>query len=281
MNKIMKYAMLGFAVIAAIIISLAYKAPLNYVPQVYQTYTEGMTLNSFPYSFDYHTEEEITEQPTVQIHDPKEYPNGYSWLISKVSDGSPGMKYTTYRTTYDADNNPISQVYVPDSMEIVPAEPILYSYGASPSVGAYFVSDWVTSYGVNCVGCHISEDGVGGTSAGISLSLTSVRQSDGSWKEGITYDGYYIIAADKGIPLCTVVEISNHRFSGKGLEPGVPFKAIVLDRGGAITGNDIDLFTGDERASGVNNGRRRGVKVEILDFGSWTKNSQGQRMCRV
>lgn len=94
-----------------------------------------------------------------------------------------------------------------------------------------------------------------------------MRQSDGTWKDGITYDGYYLIAASSTLPLCTLVEISDHKFNGQGLTPGEPFLAVVADRGGAVQGSTIDLFTGSEYYPSVRNGKRSNVKVSIVDFG--------------
>ena len=82
------------------------------------------------------------------------------------------------------------------------------------------------------------------------------------------------------MPLCTIVEIENHKFSGMGLTPGVPFKAIVLDRG--VSGRTLDLFIGDE--TNVNAVRRLGTqypKVTIIDRGKLTVNANRERVCRV
>ncbi|MFI3283810.1 MAG: 3D domain-containing protein [Erysipelotrichaceae bacterium] len=253
----------------------------KYVPIQYQVYASDEQVARYAYHFDYETEEMITEEPEFELIDPGVYPDGYSWLIHKVDDGSQGKEYRTYRSVLSDDDSVLSVTYVPNSLEVKEVEPILYSYGSPVEVGAYFYSDFTTCYGVNCVGCYMDENGIGGTSAGIKLTTSSVRQSDGTWQTGITYDGYYIIATDQSIPLCTVVEISSHGFSGHGLSYGEPFLAIVLDRGGAITGNDIDLYTGDETNSGMTNSKRSGVRVEIVEFGTWTTNSLGEKMCLV
>ena len=49
-----------------------------------------------------------------------------------------------------------------------------------------------------------------------------VRQWDGTYKQGITYEGYYIVATDRRIPFCTVLEVTNHRWEGAGIENNVP-----------------------------------------------------------
>ena len=104
-----------------------------------------------------------------------------------------------------------------------------------------------TLYGVDCYGCNVRDDGTGNTATGVLLNPNiGVLQSNGSWLPGITYDGYYIIAADRSIPFYSIVEISNHGLSGMGFSPDVPIRAIVLDRGGAIAGAHIDLYIGSE-----------------------------------
>ena len=53
----------------------------------------------------------------------------------------------------------------------------------------------------------------------------------------IYYEGMRIIAAPKEIPLYTIFEVE--------LEDGEQFNAIVLDRGGDIKGNRIDILVQD------------------------------------
>ncbi len=104
-----------------------------------------------------------------------------------------------------------------------------------------------TLYGVDCYGCNVREDGTGNTATGVQLNPQwGVKQSNGEWLEGLTYDGYYIIAMDPSVPFYSIVEISNHGLSGMGFSPDVPIKCMVLDRGGAIYGNHIDLYVGSE-----------------------------------
>ncbi len=105
-----------------------------------------------------------------------------------------------------------------------------------------------TLYGVDCYGCNVRADGTGNTAIGVQLNPEKgVKQSDGTWKSGLTYDGYYIIAMDASVPFYSIVEITNHGLSGMGISPDQPLKCIVLDRGGAITGNHVDLYIGSEK----------------------------------
>ncbi len=206
---------------------------------------------------------------------------GYSWLISKVSEGSVGYTETRYRSTYDSEGNLLSKEYIPDSEVYYDGKPTIYQYGAKVEKGAYFNARSITKYGYDCTGCYIGLDGAAGTSAGIRLNGTSIRQSNGTWLDGITYDGYYVVAADKAFPNCTILEISNHTFSGMGLSPDVPFKALVVDRGSAITTNKLDLFVGSEKnINVVTNKRTANSKVTVVGFLKWTKNGLGERICK-
>lgn len=207
--------------------------------------------------------------------------SGYDWLISKVSEGSPASVTTTIRSTFDTKGNLLTTEQVPGSDLLTPAKPTIYQYGAKVSVGSYFMSSVITKYGYDCVGCGIGLDGAAGTSSGVRVRNLEIRQADGSWKSGITYEGYYVVAADPAFPICTVLEITNHNFNGLGLSSGVPFKAIVLDRGGAIKTRHLDLYVGSEaNINVVTAGRTANIKVIVSGFLKWTKNSSGQRICK-
>ncbi len=204
---------------------------------------------------------------------------GYSWMISKVSTGSPASVTTTIRSTYDVKGELLSTEQVPGSAIETAAIPTVYQYGAKIEIGSYFKTSIITRYGYDCVGCVISLDGSAGTTSGIRVKNTSVRQASGIYTEGITYEGYYIVAADKAFPFCTVLEIENKNMSGYGLVPGVPYKAIVLDRGGAIKSTHLDLYAGSEKNLVVS-GNNTNAKVTVVDFLKWTTNSYGQRVCK-
>lgn len=123
----------------------------------------------------------------------------------------------------------------------------------------------ITTYGVDCYGCY-NENGFGGTAGGIKVSTDAVKQSDGTWKQGITYDGYYIVATNQSIPFGTIVEVSNHGYLGYGLQPGVPFQAIVMDRG-AMGVNHIDLFVGSEKNNAMHIDRSFVPTMKIIRMG--------------
>jgi hypothetical protein len=203
---------------------------------------------------------------------------GIPWLISKVSTGSPKTQTTTYRITYDSLGTVLSKVAVPNTTIVKAATPTLYMYGAKPQKGAYFNAGFAR-YGADCHGCYVSPDGTSGTASGIMLSTTGVRQKDGSWKTGITYNGYYLVASSSSLPMCTIMEITKHSYTGMGLTPGVPFKVLVVDRG--VSGSLLDLFVGSEKnLSVVRLTGKHSPVATIIGFAKLTKNSIGQRICK-
>ena len=148
-------------------------------------------------------------------------------------------------------------------------------------IGSKMAIRKATVYGADCAGCYSATSNSASTSAQILLSTTQVRQSDGTWKDGITYDGYYIVAMDSAIPLCTTIEITNHGYVGNGIIENEPFKAIVLDRGRLISANAMDLFSGSEENSSVKVLENTNVNVEILGFNELKDNSNNEKYCEI
>jgi len=235
-----------------------------------------------PFTFEESVETTYDKTPINTVLNPMDNTRtGYPWLISKVSEGSVGYTDTRYRSTYDSEGELLSKEVIPGSEVYTEGRPTIYQYGAKVEVGAYFNARRITKYGFDCVGCYIGLDGAAGTSNGVRLNATSVRQSNGSWLDGITYDGYYIVAADKAYPHCTILEISNHSFNGMGITSGEPFKALVLDRGSAITTDTLDLFVGSERNINIVTHKvTKNTKVTVIGFLTWTKNGLGERVCK-
>ena len=247
--------------------------------------TTLLTNNSVitPYTFDERLETVYDTKPIETVlKDMDSSRSGYDWLISKVKDGSPASITTTLRNTYDTQGTLLSTEQVPGSEILTPAQPTIYQYGAKVALNSYFTSSVITKYGYDCVGCGLNIDGSASTSSGVRVRNLEVRQADGFYADGIKYGDYYIVASDKAFPLCTVLEIgSNHTFSGLGLTPGVPFKAIVLDRGGAIKTRHLDLYVGSERNINiVTSGRTSGIKVTVVNFLRLARNSYGQEVCK-
>lgn len=87
----------------------------------------------------------------------------------------------------------------------------------------------MTGYGPDCKGCG------GKVGYGIDVRGGNIYYNDSK------YGKLRIIAADKKYPYGTVMRISNSKVLDK------PTLAIVLDRGGAVKGNKIDLLFDSEK----------------------------------
>ena len=218
---------------------------------------------------------ETGTMPDLVYADYEEGMDGIKWIASYV-EGSLAMVTEDYIVTYDEDGNIISKTPVIGSRVETEAVAPKMQFGGSVTVGSEFNPKMYT-YGVDCVGCNMTASGVGGTSAGVKLSKTAVKQKNGEWKDGIKYGDYYIVAADPSIPLCSIITVYDHGFTGKGLTPGVPFQAIVLDRGGAIKGAKLDLFVGSEKQHQIKNNRNVTVKAVITRVGG----RSGSRACKL
>ncbi len=240
------------------------------------------TIEPKPYIIEIEEEVVALEAPTVEVQNGQHFhARGVSFVSGKVSDGETGYVVKKYAVAYNIKGELLSRTELVDEAVVVDTTPTIYADNQPVVPGNYYTSSRVTRYGYDCYGCGYDESTQrGGTAAGIQVGYNEVRQKDGTWKEGITYEGYYIIATSSSIPFCTVVEVSNHSISGYGIKPGVPFKAIVVDRGGAITGSKTDLYIGSQSDRTVNLGRKRTFDVEIVELNSRTK-SNGVFNCDV
>uniref|UniRef100_UPI0035A1CA7A 3D domain-containing protein n=1 Tax=Jeotgalibaca porci TaxID=1868793 RepID=UPI0035A1CA7A len=240
----------------------------------YPVLEEVATRSIEPSRVDTETIYEDLEEPSVVERQATHVePGGATWIYAKTQDGVRGTRAIKYKLTYNKKDELLSRIEIPNATEITDTTPTLYEGGQRAQAGAYYSASRITRYGVDCNGCNVNEEGKGGTSSGVGVGVDSVRQRDGSWQEGITYQGYYIIATSSSIPLCSIVEVSDHTVSGKGITPGVPFKAIVLDRGGAIQGSKMDLFIGSESNMGVSQGRNQAAEVTIISLNSRVKDN--------
>ena len=122
--------------------------------------------------------------------------------------------------------------------------------------GAYFTGK-LTTYGGDCAG------GNGTSSSGISLSPTTGVK--GSHSAKLSYNGgsYYCLAADPSIPFGTIIKITNHNLGIESTAYG-----IVVDRGGAINKNHIDIFNGTEAGKYFKGGTSNNTQFEIVSVGS-------------
>lgn len=264
-----KYLVIIYMVVMVTIISgCAVNADAN-VDITYPVLNDIAENSDEPYRFKISEKIEDLEEPGVEEREASEVVSGgASWIYAKTQDGVRGTKTTKYKETYNIKDELLSRVEIPEAAVIEPTTPTLYEGGQKAQAGAYYEASRITRYGVDCDGCNMNSAGEGGTAAGVRVSTTAVQQGDGSWLPGITYNGYYIIATSSSIPMCSIVEISNHTVSGKGIEYNVPFRAIVLDRGGAIQGSKIDLFVGTETNMGVTQGSVQNAHVEIISVGN-------------
>lgn len=193
---------------------------------------------------------------------------GLPWLASMTTYGSPSIEVREYLVTKDYYGNEVSRTALTGTTTIEEGGPAILQYGSNVIEGATFDAS-MTTYGLDCVGC--SSEGI--TASGVRVSLEEGVFIDESWQEGITYKGYFIVAADSNIPMCSILEISNHGYTGYGLHPNIPFQAIVLDRGGAIKGPKLDLYKGSEQNFSLHvNHRVHQPKVKIKQVGNKQRN---------
>lgn len=195
--------------------------------------------------------------------------NGISWLAAKVQDAKDARQETKVIHTYNQFDEKISTITVPNSKKITGAQPTIYQYGAQMQPGAVYNPRRVTRYGYDCGGCSVNSDYFANTAGGIKVGFDRVKQSNGEWKSGFTYDGYHLVATSNAVPLFSILKISDHPFSGGGIIADQPFYAIVGDRG--VSGSSIDLFAGTE--TNLNAINQRGnpstsnTKVEVVRVG--------------
>ncbi|NLA77989.1 MAG: hypothetical protein GX845_00390 [Erysipelothrix sp.] len=249
---------------------------------VLQTLSAQPTFLREPYTTDIEIEEIVLSgQKTVYRNGPRKA-GGVSWVAGQVDAGSPKKQINEYTVVYDLAGNELSRTLNLDKVEVIEASPRVYEYGAKPVKDAVFFPSKIYRYGANCRGCRPNADGIANTASGIGISAKpAVRQFNGALMDGIKYEGYYVMASDRAIPMCSIIEVSNHKFSGSGLKPGVPFKAIILDRG--VSGRVLDLFVGDE-ATLNDSVRLLGTqypKVKLIGRGRLARNANGQRGCIV
>ena len=104
---------------------------------------------------------------------------------------------------------------------------------------------YITHYGPDCKGCG------GTTAAGYNVKNT-IYYNDSQ------YGQVRIVAMDRAYPLYSIIQISNYKQGA--------ITAIVLDRGGAIKGNKIDLLVSSEsEASKL--GIQKNAEVKVLRYG--------------
>lgn len=182
-----------------------------------------------------------------------------SWTKTVVQEGKDGKAKRTYLFTY-ANGKETNKQMIKEEIIEKPVDKII-QYG-DVLEGTTFTGR-LTLYGGDCTGC-------GGTSSsGVKLSPTSgVNNTNSPY---LYYNGkkYYCLAADRSIPFGTVIKISNHNLNTEGTIYG-----IVVDRGGAIKGNKIDIFNGSEGSGNkyFGGGTSYNTKFEVVSLGSGNAN---------
>lgn len=181
------------------------------------------------------------------------------WSSTVVQEGKTGIIKKTYLVTY-ANKKEMSKKVIKEEVVKEPVDKIIQKNGIAK--GTTFTGR-LTTYGGDCNGCG------GSSSSGVKLSpKTGVNNSNSPY---LTYRGkkYYCLAADRSIPFGTVIKISNHNLSTNSTIYG-----IVVDRGGAIKGNKVDIFKGSEKGGKkyFSGGTSYNTKFEIVSIGSGRAN---------
>ena len=182
-----------------------------------------------------------------------------SWTKTIEQECKNGKVKRTYLLTY-ANGKETNKKLIKEEIIEKPVDKVIRYGGVSD--GTTFTGR-LTTYGGDCRGC-------GGTSStGIKLSpKTGVNNSNSPY---LYYKGrkYYCLAADRSIPFGTVIKISNHNLNTDGTIYG-----IVVDRGGAIKGNKVDIFKGSEGSgkSYFGGGTSYNTKFEVVSVGSGNAN---------
>ena len=179
---------------------------------------------------------------------------GLELFTTKVAQqGQNGQVKNTYRVTYE-NGNEVGRELI-GSQVVSQATDTIIETGAIQE-GAFFTGR-LTTYGGDCAG------GNGTSSSGISLSPTTGVK--GSHSAKLSYNGgsYYCLAADPSIPFGTIIKITNHNLGIESTAYG-----IVVDRGGAIKKNHIDIFNGTEAGKYFKGGTSNNTQFEIVSVGS-------------
>jgi len=181
------------------------------------------------------------------------------WTKTVVQEGKDGKVKKTYLVTY-ANGKETGRKVIKEEIVVEPVDKVIQYGGVSE--GTTFTGR-LTTYGGDCRGCG------GSSSSGVKLSpTTGVNNSHSPY---LTYKGkkYYCLAADRSIPFGTIIKITNHNLNTESTIYG-----IVVDRGGAIKGNKVDIFKGSE-ASGVSyfsGGTSYHTQFEVVSLGNGRAN---------
>ena len=170
-----------------------------------------------------------------------------------VQQGQRGQINNKVKVTYE--NGKIVKKELLSSEVVTEKTDTIIAHG-TVQPGAYFTGK-LTTYGGDCAG------GNGTSSSGISLSPTTGVKGSNSAKLSYNGGSYYCLAADPSIPFGTIIKITNHNLGIESTAYG-----IVVDRGGAIKKNHIDIFNGTEAGKYFRGGSSSNTQFEIVSVGS-------------
>ncbi len=170
-----------------------------------------------------------------------------------VQQGQQGQINNKVKVTYE--NGKIVKKELLSSEVVTEKTDTVIAHG-TVQPGAYFTGK-LTTYGGDCAG------GNGTSSSGISLSPTTGVKGSNSAKLSYNGGSYYCLAADPSIPFGTIIKITNHNLGIESIAYG-----IVVDRGGAIKKNHIDIFNGTEAGKYFRGGSSSNTQFEIVSVGS-------------
>lgn len=173
----------------------------------------------------------VSEDKVIESENVLTYDGLHLFTSEVVQQGQDGLVTTTYDVTYQ-NGQEVSRELT--NTEVVSEATDTITSVGTVQAGAYF-SGKLTTYGGDCVGCS------GYGASGVKLSATTGVNGNGTGQLYYNGNWYYCLAADPSIPFGTIIEISNHNLSLSST-----FYGIVVDRGGAIIGNKIDIFKGSQ-----------------------------------
>lgn len=198
------------------------------------TYDEYRTQVSIPFTTEYVKSEDET-------------------LIGTrlVNEGEKGIKDIIYTRKF-INGKEVERV---ETGSEVMKEPVARTFETGSVTTGRIFTGKLTSYGADCIGCGTR------TAAGLYVTVNGVKNER---KATLTYNGteYYVLAADRQFPFGTIVKISNHNFTIPD-----PFYGIILDRGGAVKGTKMDLFSGSQK-NPLFGGSGGTVTIEVIQMGN-------------
>lgn len=199
---------------------------------------------------------EEKEEEAIEEIAPRQVVNnqGLNLFTTEITqEGVSGQQKSKYKVIYH-NGVEVSRELIQSDVIQAPIDQVTSTGVVQP--GAYFTGR-LTTYGGDCVGCS------GGSASGLPLPTSGVN---GNGTAKLCYQGqyYYCLAADPSIPFGTIIEITNHNLNIESTAYG-----IVVDRGGAIKGNKIDIYNGSEKgATFFTGGTSYHANFRIVSVGS-------------